>query len=125
MGDRANIANTVHFVKCRHCPCESKTKEYPPHCEYCDYCKYCTYCRLCDYCEEGSILSTISESISLMSDAVLDVFKGKDRKLAEKAKNDLPADIEKDERLSKDKLAEIDSKYKDKLKEEDKPKEEI
>lgn len=53
-----------------------------------------------------------------MSDTVLDMFKGKDRKLAEKAKKDLPEDLENDERLKREKLAEIEKKYKDKLKEE-------
>ena len=71
-----------------------------------------------DYCEEGGAFSRITQGVSSMSNAVLDLFTGKDRKLAERAKNNVPDDLADHELLSEEKLSEIEEKYKDKMKDE-------
>ncbi len=74
--------------------------------------------RISSYCEEGNAFSVITEGLRSMSNSVLDLFKGKDRKLAERAKTDLPDDVSGDPKLSKEKLEKIHEKYSDRLKEE-------
>ena len=86
---------------------------------YCTYCKYCSYCKLCDYCEEGGALSRLTQSVANIADSVLNLFAASDRDLAKKAQNEMgDANVEDDDKLKKDKLDEIDERYKDKLKQE-------
>mmetsp|Transcript_7705 Transcript_7705/g.11941 ORF Transcript_7705/g.11941 Transcript_7705/m.11941 type:complete len:151 (+) Transcript_7705:59-511(+) len=105
--------------ECRHCPCESRGPDDLPYCEYCPYCKYCSYCKLCDYCEEGGALSRLTRSIANVADSVINLFSSKDRDLAREAQKDFSkSGKDNDDKLTEEKLQEIENKYKDKMKPE-------
>ena len=84
---------------------------------YCEYCKYCRFCSVCDYCEQGGVLSSVTGSVMSWAESIWSKIGSLKGDVKEMFNLFEKSDLEKDERVSQDKLNEIKSKYKKKKEE--------